>query len=483
IGSGTVRGRLLVVGCFEGEKPEAAALPEALARAAVTARRGGARWEGGLGKRLRAGGAAEVGRLVLLGLGARDELDGDRLERWIDAAVSEAEDGGDPELLLALPDVPLLAGEAACLRVLRRLALSAYRFDALRGEPDPALLHKVRLLAPESCRGALRRARRHLAAVVDGTVLARDLANTPPNVATPEWMAGRARDLARARGLEVEILGPRQLSSRGMAGILAVGGGSGHAPRMVRLAIPGDGPTVSLVGKGVTFDTGGISIKPSAAMDEMKYDKCGACAVLGAVQAVADLGLPVRLEAYVALAENMPDGAAYRPGDILRYADGQSVEVLNTDAEGRLILADALLWAGAGKPDSLVELSTLTGATVVALGHHGAALYSPDDGLAGELLAAAGTSGDRLWRMPLWPEFREALRGTHGDLKNVAGRWGGGNTAAAFLASFMGTSRRWAHLDIAGTAWIGPEGKGRPGATGFGVGLLLDWLMARAGAA
>jgi leucyl aminopeptidase len=250
----------------------------------------------------------------------------------------------------------------------------------------------------------------------------------------------------------------------------------------VRLEIPGDGPVVSLVGKGITFDTGGISIKPSQAMDEMKYDKCGACAVLGAVQTIADLGLRVHLRAYLALAENMPDGTAYRPGDILRYANGKSVEVLNTDAEGRLVLADALLWAAREAPDRLVELSTLTGATVVALGHHGAALYTPDDTLAGELLAAGASSGDRLWRMPLWPEFREALRGTHGDLKNVAGRWGGGNTAAAFLSEFVGTTRSWAHLDIAGTAWIGPEQKGAQGATGFGVGLLAAWLLEGAGA-
>jgi leucyl aminopeptidase len=240
---------------------------------------------------------------------------------------------------------------------------------------------------------------------------------------------------------------------------------------------------IALVGKGITFDTGGISIKPGQAMDEMKYDKCGACAVLGAVQAISDLGLPVRLRAYLALAENMPDGTAYRPGDILRYRNGKSVEVLNTDAEGRLVLADALLWAADERPDSIVELSTLTGATVVALGHHGAALYTPDETLAEELLAASASSGDRLWRMPLWPEFREALRGTHGDLKNVAGRWGGANAAAAFLADFMGETGSWAHLDIAGTAWIGPDQKGPQGATGFGVGLIVAWLLERAGAA
>jgi len=483
IESGAVRGRLLVAGCFEEEEPAVDALPEDLALAAVELRRANGRWSASLGKQLRGGGAAEVGRIVLVGLGKREALDGDRLERWIDSAIAEAEEGGDPELLLALPDHPALADAAAALRVLRRLALAAYRFDSMRGDPDPQVLRKVRLLAAAGAAPALRRARRWMPALADGVRLARDLGNTPPNVATPEWLAGRARDLARARGTAVEILGPRQLASRGMAGILAVGGGSGNAPRMVRLETAGEGPVIALVGKGITFDTGGISIKPGQAMDEMKYDKCGACAVLGAVQAISDLDLPVRLRAYLALAENMPDGTAYRPGDILRYRNGKSVEVLNTDAEGRLVLADALLWAADEKPDSIVELSTLTGATVVALGHHGAALYTPDEGLAEELLAASARSGDRLWRMPLWPEFREALRGTHGDLKNVAGRWGGANAAAAFLADFTGETGSWAHLDIAGTAWIGPDQKGQQGATGFGVGLIVAWLLHRVGAA
>jgi leucyl aminopeptidase len=468
IESGEIRGRLLVAGCFEDEGPAVDALPEELARAAVALRRASARWTASVGKQLRGGGAAQVGRIVLVGLGKREAFDGDRLERWIDRAIAEAEEGGDPELLLALPDHPALADAGSALRVLGRLAQAAYRFDSLRGDPDPPVLRKVRLLA---------------SALADGVRLARDLANTPPNVATPEWLAGRARDLARERGAAVEILGPRQLASRGMAGILAVGGGSANAPRMVRLETAGEGPVIALVGKGITFDTGGISIKPGQAMDEMKYDKCGACAVLGAVQAISDLGLPVRLRAYLALAENMPDGTAYRPGDILRYRNGKSVEVLNTDAEGRLVLADALLWAADERPDSIVELSTLTGATVVALGHHGAALYTPDETLAEELLAASASSGDRLWRMPLWPEFREALRGTHGDLKNVAGRWGGANAAAAFLADFMGETGSWAHLDIAGTAWIGPDQKGPQGATGFGVGLIVAWLLERAGAA
>jgi leucyl aminopeptidase len=261
-----------------------------------------------------------------------------------------------------------------------------------------------------------------------------------------------------------------------MGGILAVGQGSAREPRLVRLEWGSEGPVVALVGKGVTFDTGGISIKPAARLDEMKYDKSGACTVLGIARAVARLALPVRLRAYLPLAENMPDGAAYRPGDIIRCYNGKTVEILNTDAEGRMILADALALAVEEGPDAVVEYSTLTGACVVALGHHGAGLYSPDDELAAALLAGAEAGGERLWRLPLWPEFAEEMQGTHADLKNSGGRWGGANTAAAFLASFVGDHRRWAHLDIAGPAQIPKENNGSKGATGYGVALTVHWL-------
>jgi leucyl aminopeptidase len=277
------------------------------------------------------------------------------------------------------------------------------------------------------------------------------------------------------------VLGPPELRRLGMGGLLAVGGGSAHPPRLVRIEI-GRGPrTVALVGKGVTFDTGGISIKPAAQMDEMKWDKCGACAVLGVLEAAGRLELPVRLRAYLPLAENMPDGSAYRPGDIVTCANGRTIEILNTDAEGRLILADALSWAAREKPDHLVELSTLTGACVVALGQFGAGLFSPDDDLAGALLGAAEAAGERLWRLPLWSEFLDEMKGAHADLKNSGGRWGGASTAAAFLSQFMAPVESWAHLDIAGPAYVA-EGRAQRGATGFGVPLAIAWLDALPGA-
>jgi leucyl aminopeptidase len=294
-------------------------------------------------------------------------------------------------------------------------------------------------------------------------------------------MEARARELAASRGMRIAVLGEDELRRRGMGALLAVGAGSPHRPRLVRLDWGERGPAVAVVGKGVTFDTGGISIKPAADMDEMKYDKCGATTALGIARAAADLGLPLRLAVYLPLVENMPDGASYRPGDIVRCYNGKTVEILNTDAEGRMILADALAWAAEEKPDALLEYSTLTGACVVALGHRVGAVYTPDGELAAGLLAAAERSGERLWRMPLWPEYVEQMRGHHADLKNVAGRWGGANTAAAFLSQFVGEVRRWAHFDIAGAAYVGRDEDEPIGATGYGIHLSVGWLRRFAG--
>jgi leucyl aminopeptidase len=272
------------------------------------------------------------------------------------------------------------------------------------------------------------------------------------------------------------------LEERGMGGLVAVGAGSAQEPKLVRLELGETGPVVALVGKGVTFDTGGISIKPAKELDEMKYDKCGACTVLAVCRAVAALDLPIRLSAYLPLAENMLDGRSYRPGDIVRCYNGKTVEIVNTDAEGRMILADALAWAAEEEPDVLLELSTLTGASVIAVGQDAASLYTPDDRLAGSLLAAAEGTGERLWRMPLWPEFVDRMKGAHADLKNASGRWGSANTAAAFLSQFVGGLEHWAHLDIAGGAYVGRDGEDEPGATGYGVALTVDWLRRLAAA-
>ena len=414
------------------------------------------------------------------GLGKRTEFDELRLAKWIDDAVRRARQEGRGELTVILPDHPAARGRQA-LRILLQLLGSGYRYDRFRARSPRPSLRKIHLLPPSGEDEAYAEALHLARPVTRGVRLCRDLGNTPPNEATPEWMAQQALGLAAKRDLDCQVLSPQEMQERGMGGILAVGGGSANPPRLVRLEWGEGDEVTSFVGKGVTFDTGGISIKPSAAMEEMKYDKCGACTILGISQAVAELRLPGRYRAYLPLVENMPDGSSYRPSDIVRCYNGKTVEILDTDAEGRMILADALAWAAAEKPNTLVEMSTLTGATVVALGYQGAALYTPDDSLADELLVAARESGERLWRMPLWPEFGEDMKGVHADLRNLGSRWGGANNAAAFLGNFVGRTKRWAHLDIAGTAYRASREGRVSGATGFGVALTLDWLLKRTG--
>ncbi len=465
----------IVVPCFEGERPDAARLPDPLAAlAAKLAARAG--WRGApkqIAEALTARGAT----LRLTGLGKRRELDSRTLRAAIGAAVEGARRAGAASLALVVPEHSLTAGAAAAELVAREALLGAYRFERFRSERKPGGPRRILLLPPPADQAAYRRSLAPAAIVAAAAAYARDLDNTPPNEANPEWMAQQAAVLARRYGMRLRVLGPRDLRRRGMGGVLAVGSGSGSPPRLVRLEWGRGRPVVALVGKGVTFDTGGISIKPAQGMEEMTYDKSGACAVLGVMRAAAELELPVRLRAYLPLAENMPSGAAYRPGDILRCYNGKTVEITNTDAEGRLILADALAWAAEEKPDAILEYSTLTGACVVALGLTGAGLFTPDDELAAGLLAAAEGSGERLWRLPLWSEFDEEMKGEHADLKNSAGRWGGACTAAAFLSQFVGGVKRWAHLDIAGPAYIGSDSKGGPkGATGYGVATTLAWL-------
>ncbi|HEX2252490.1 MAG TPA: M17 family peptidase N-terminal domain-containing protein [Thermoanaerobaculia bacterium] len=468
---------LVLVAAFEGEAPRREELPEPVAAAVerAAARPG---WTGRDGQRVEAETEGRGPMVALHGLGARGEASRRKLDNWLRSALETAAKSGARRATVVLPDCRAGRGAGATSWVARALVRGTYRFDRFQGRngQDRPRLDAVRVVPPESGSDDFRDAAPVLAAVSDAVSFCRDLANTPPNEATPEWMAERAREMAGEHGLDAQVLEPEEIARRGMGALLAVGAGSRNRPRLVRLEKPGPGPVVALVGKGVTFDTGGISIKPATDMDDMKYDKAGACAVLAAARAVAQLELPVHLRVYTPLAENMPDGESYRPGDIVRCYNGKTVEVINTDAEGRLILADALALAAEEGADYIVELSTLTGACVVALGTDAAGLYTPDDPLAAALLAAADDTGERLWRLPLWPEFVERMKANHADLKNAAGRWGGANAAAAFLSCFVGDHRRWAHLDIAGGAHVGRDGDETPGATGYGVALLVEWL-------
>jgi len=467
---------LLAVGCFEGEAPPVDGLEEG-SRQAVERLAGRGGWRG-KEEQLAQTEAGAAGPVVsLYGLGKRRELNFQKLTGWLCRAADDARNSGARRLTVVLPAHEETSGRAAG-RVLRALALSVYSYDRYQTDAEKGgRIEQLSVVPPAGEEAAFRGALPGAVAVAEAVAFARDLANSPANEANPTWMEERARELAASRGLELTVLGADELAARGMGGLLAVGSGSAHEPRLVRLQWGETGPRIALVGKGVTFDTGGISIKPAADMDEMKYDKSGACAVLAVARAAADLALPVRLSVYAPLAENMLSASAYRPSDIVRCYNGKTVEITNTDAEGRMILADALAWAAEERPEAMLEFSTLTGACVVALGHQAAGLFTPDDGLAAELVAAAAEDGERLWRLPIYPEFLEEMKGTHADLRNSAGRWGGAGLAAAFLSQFVGGVKRWAHLDIAGVANVKPEnGRRCAGATGFGVSSTVNWL-------
>ncbi|HVM26236.1 MAG TPA: leucyl aminopeptidase [Mycobacteriales bacterium] len=358
------------------------------------------------------------------------------------------------------------------------LLLASYGFSRKASVPARVLQDVVLVVpAPDRLRDAVERA----VAVATATAAARDLVNTPSLEKTPQWLAERAKQLLD--GVDVTVLDEKALQDRGFGGIVGVGQGSARPPRLIEARYVGSrrGPHVVLVGKGITFDTGGLSLKPNDGMVAMKTDMGGAAAVLGALAAVVRLQLPLRVTALVAAAENMPSGAAQRPGDVLRQYGGRTVEVLNTDAEGRLVLADALAYAVQDlDADVLVDVATLTGAMPVALGRRCAGLFASDDGLAAQLEAASSSSGEQVWRMPLVDDYRQALDSPVADLRNI-GRptlklQGGSITAALFLREFTG-GRPWAHLDIAGPARSGgDDDEVTKGGTGFGVRLLTRWL-------
>ena len=375
-------------------------------------------------------------------------------------------------------DLRSLALDAEGLRALvEGLLLASYTFSRKASTP-PRSLQQVTLVVaePASLQGDLDRA----VAVVRATAAARDLVNTPSLEKTPDWLAQQAVTLLD--DLDVTVLDEKALRSKGFGGILGVGQGSSRPPRFVEARYDGgSGPHVVLVGKGITFDTGGLSLKPNEGMLAMKTDMSGAATVVGVLRAVADLRLPMRVTGLLAVAENMPSGAAQRPGDVLTQYGGRTVEVLNTDAEGRLVLADGLAYADRDlQADVVIDIATLTGAMPIALGRRIAGMFCSDDDLAAQLAAAADASGERVWRMPLVEDYRHALDSPVADLRNI-GRptlklQGGSITAALFLREFTG-GRPWAHLDIAGPARSGSDDdEVTKGGTGYGVRLLSRWL-------
>jgi len=396
------------------------------------------------------------------------------------AGLALLKPGGARTLLVAsaLPQ-PLDGAAAQVLPVAVDEALYVYRHTKPSAPAAPKL-QQVMLACAQADAAVLHAALQRGEAIAAGVALARELANRPGNHCTPEILADEAQRLAKAHKLQVEVLGRKQAEELGMGCLLAVAQGSAQPLKFIVLRYRGAAkaaPPVVLVGKGITFDTGGISIKPAPEMDEMKFDMGGAASVLGTFRAVAQLRPKINLVGLIPACENMPSGSATKPGDVVTSLSGQTVEVLNTDAEGRLILCDALTYAERFKPAAVVDIATLTGACVIALGHHRSGMFSRDDALADELQRAGQQALDPCWRMPLDDEYDEALKSNFADIANVGGRAGGAITAAMFLKRFT-AKYPWAHLDIAGSAWKSGTAKG---ATGRPVALLTQFVLGRAG--
>ncbi len=422
------------------------------------------------------GVAAE--RVLVVGLGASAKFDAAAYVRAAHDAARALKGLPVTSAYSTLPglDVP---GRDAHWK-LRTAALAAdaqaYRYTATfkpKDGPKAPRLATIEFDAPAGS-SALAQAR----AIAGGVRFAKELGNLPPNICNPAWIAAQAKSIAEAHaGVAIDVLEREDMAKLGMGSLLGVAQGSANPPKLVVLQWRGGGDArpYALVGKGITFDTGGISLKPGAGMEEMKFDMCGAAGVLGAFLAAVELELPINLVCIVPAVENMPGGNAYRPSDILTSMSGLTIEVLNTDAEGRLILCDALTYAQKFQPQVIIDAATLTGACVVALGKHASGLMTKDDELATQLLAAGDATHDRAWRLPLWDDYQNQLESGFADVANIGGKNAGAITAGCFLSRFT-NGQRWAHLDIAGTAWD----EGRKGlATGRPVPLLVQYLIDR----
>ena len=429
------------------------------------------------GTRSRAGGVARVflqgrpSRMLIVGADDHDADDATksaefRRDTRAAAAAVAALDVADATLCVDDFDAGGADGYWKTRTALAAISHAAYRFTPYKSnKPAATTLRRVGVLSRQ--RAKIRRAVGHAQALDDGLALAKDLGNQPPNVCNPTFLAREARRLSRGAGnVTTTVFDEKKMAELGMGAFLSVTRGSATPGKMIIVNYKGgnrgDKPVV-LVGKGITFDTGGINIKSSAGMDEMKWDMCGAASVLGAMKAAIAAALPINLIVVAAAAENMPGGRASRPSDIVTTMSGQTVEIMNTDAEGRLVLCDALTYVKRFKPAAVVDIATLTGAQVVALGSHASALYANDDALADALASAGDGAGDRMWRMPLWDDYQNALDSAFADMKNVGGGRAAGSIVAACFLSRFAKDFPWAHLDIAGSAYVSGKGStGRP---------------------
>lgn len=429
------------------------------------------------------GCAAE--RVVLLGFGkAKESLSADKFDKALTKAAGAVKASASKDVALNLSDIDV---EERCegwkaRQTAKHFSNALYQFSQLKSTKAPAIALKkgVYLVAEKGQTKAVGEALKDGTAIAAGMSLAKDLGNLPGNICTPKYLTQEAKKLARGNAkLTAKALGEKQMRDLKMGSLLSVSAGSVEEAQLVIMDYKGgkksDKPIV-LVGKGITFDSGGISLKPGAGMDEMKYDMGGAASVFGAMRTITEMQLPLNVIAVVAAAENMPNGNATKPGDVVTSMSGQTIEVLNTDAEGRLVLCDALTYVERFKPKAVIDVATLTGACVVALGKHATGLYSNNDELAEQLLEAGQNAGDKAWHMPLWDEYQQQLDSNFADIANIGGPGGGSVTAACFLSRFTKTYD-WAHLDIAGTAWLGGGAKG---STGRPVAMLVEYLQQQA---
>ena len=432
---------------------------------------------------LRGIAGTAANRIVLWGLGDKDKLNRQVMVKACDslAKAVTALPGKHCAVLGSFKTNKAVPTSWAIQQIAARIVRTTYLYTTTKpSKKNPVTLARVSIVNADST-AANRQAITQGVAIGQGINIARELGNLPGNICTPKYLSGQARKLAKQHAaIKTTVLGEKQMQALSMDSLLSVGHGSVEESQLMVINYQGGKKSQKphvLVGKGITFDSGGISLKPGARMDEMKFDMCGAASVIGTLSAIAEMKLPLNVIGVIPAAENMPSSKATKPGDVVTSMSGKTIEVLNTDAEGRLVLCDALTYVERFKPESVVDIATLTGACIMALGHHASGLLSNDDDLAHSLLAAGTDSADRAWQLPLWDVYKKQLSSPFADLGNIAAGGAGTITAACFLSEFT-ENYRWAHLDIAGTAWGQAGGKG---ASGRPVALLCQYLISLAG--
>ncbi|HEX7048290.1 MAG TPA: leucyl aminopeptidase [Gammaproteobacteria bacterium] len=471
----------VVVGIFQEREstPSAKALDKAAGGALREAmQEDGFKGRGGEAQLVLRAPGIKAKRVLLVGLGKREEFRPWKLENLLRNAAAKLRRSDAKSAVFALHEGFDDTARGA-RDVVSALSAALYRFDACKSKnsDDKQKLAKIILTADDKNVAAIRKAVKEGEALAAGVTLARDLGNLPGNICTPTYLANEAKKMGRTyENLKVSVLDEKKMEELGMGALLSVSRGSREPAKLIIFEYKGGSAKQkphAIVGKGLTFDAGGISIKPAPAMDEMKFDMCGGASVFGTIKALCELGAKINVIGIVPSSENLPDGAANKPGDIVTSMSGQTIEILNTDAEGRLILCDALTYAERYKPETVIDIATLTGACVIALGSHATGLLGNDDAVIDNIKHAADASGDRVWQLPLWDDYQEQLKSPFADMANIGGREAGTITAGCFLARYT-KKFRWAHLDVAGTAWNSGSHKG---STGRPVPLLFRYLL------